>query len=139
MTGSGSRPSARATNVRARANSARFHAPRAAAPTAAGHSGWSGPASASAPLRPRRGLVADAQVRELAHRRRQPQHQVGVAVGEGPLERGAQVVVVGEGPFHPGLFGGAPQREGGFLGQLGVVPGVRPGHRVEIDPRRPRP
>ena len=89
------------------------------------------------PLRPRHGLVADPQVRELAHRRRQPQHQVGVAVGEGPLERGAQVVVVGEHPFHPGLFVGAPQREGGFLGQLGVVPGVRPGHRVEITAEAP--
>ena len=51
----------------------------------------------------------------------QPKREVDVPVGDGVLERGAQVVVVGQHPLDPGPLVGALHAGGGALGELGVV------------------
>ena len=94
-------PAARGERPRA-AKSPRFHAPRAAAPTAAANSGWSGPASVerrAPPSRPTRSRRAGARARAsdvTSRSARSPS-----AVGDRALERRAQVVVVGQHPLDP--------------------------------------
>ena len=73
------------------------------------------------PLRPTGGLIADAQVHKLGQRHDEPHCKVDVSVGHGVLERGSQVVVVGQHPQHPRPLVGSVHTGGSLLRKLGVM------------------
>ncbi|OLT00919.1 hypothetical protein BJF90_06210 [Pseudonocardia sp. CNS-004] len=83
------------------------------------------------PFRPARRLVPDPQVGELGKRGDQPQGEIGVPVGDGALERGAEVVVVGQHPVHPASFVGPLHGASALLGERGEVAGVPPCDAVD--------
>ena len=120
----GTRPAARRASCRASGKSPRFHAPRAAAPTAAAHAGGPGSASTSDPLGPARGLVPDAQVDELGHRRRPAGGEVGVPVGTGRSKAARMLSKSGRASSTQARSSG-PADRAPPLGQLDVVVACR--------------